>query len=233
MAKNGYTRLILQQQLLQIGCASFNFNPFPASLTTIILVETMDHGDGYDSQASAAVRVRLIPRKPTNFGARDFHQYRPPLERAPNSFEPQGIESTASEPPQRAEIRSWDSSRSQASTPATPGQDRYTYQPYVPAPASRTERDYSTPPELDPLNSKGFIILPTWRRHLITWALAFVALVFFVFTIVFAWNATGGQKANTRLLFENPGRTILVLQILGTVTTTLFAELVVASCERV
>lgn len=193
----------------------------------------MDHGDGYDSQPSAAVRVRLIPRKPANFGARDVHQYRPPPQRAPDSFEPQGIESTASEPPQRAEIRSWDSSRSQASTPTTLGQDRYTYQPYVPAPASRTELHYSTPPSPDPSNTKGFIILPTWRRHLITWALAFVALVFFVFTIVFAWNATEGQMANTRLLFENPGRTILVLQILGTVTTTLFAELVIASCERV
>ena len=189
----------------------------------------MDHGDGYDSQASTAVRVRLIPRKPISFdSAADFQQYRPP-----DSYEPEGIESTGSEPPERAEIRSWDSSRSQSSTPATFRQDRYAYQPYVPAPAPRTELRYITPQDPGPSNTKGFIILPSWRRHLITWLLAFLALLFFVFTVIFAWNATGGQHADTRLLFENPGRTILVLQILGTVTTTLFTELVVASCEMV
>jgi hypothetical protein len=193
----------------------------------------MDHGDGYDSQPSTAVRVRLIPRKPTSFVAGDSHQYRLPLQRDRDSYEPQTTESTSSEPPQRAEIRSWDSSHSHASTPAALRPGRYTYQAYVPPPLPRTELHYSTPSESDPSNTKGFIILPTWRRHLITWVLAFMALVFFLFTVVFAWNATGGEKADTRLLFENPGRTILVLQILGTVTTTLFAELVVASCEMV
>jgi hypothetical protein len=186
----------------------------------------MDHGDGYDAQASTAVRVQLIPRKPTN-------QYRPPPQRAPESYEPHDIESKGSEPPQRAEIRSWDSSRSQASTPTILNRDKYAYQPYVSASAARTDLHYSTPPATDLSNTRGFIILPTWRRHLITWVLAFIASVCFVFTIVFAWNATGGENADTRLLFENPGRTILVLQILGTVTTTLFAELVIASCEMV
>ena len=77
------------------------------------------------------------------------------------------------------------------------------------------------------------MIRPSWRRHLITWVLAIFALVFYIFTVIFAWNASLGRDADTRLLFEDPGRTILVLQILGTSTTTLFSELVICTCETV
>jgi hypothetical protein len=62
---------------------------------------------------------------------------------------------------------------------------------------------------------------------------AFFAVCAFVFTTIFAWNATAGGRADTRLLFDSPGRTILVLQILTNLTTTLLGELVIASAEMV
>jgi len=85
----------------------------------------------------------------------------------------------------------------------------------------------------DPLNPNGTVINRPFRRHLLTWCLAFLAICCFVFTIIYAWNATGGEHANTRLLFADPGRTILVLQVLTNVTTALFSELVIMSCEMV
>lgn len=77
------------------------------------------------------------------------------------------------------------------------------------------------------------MINPIWRRHLIVWILAFFAVVFYVVTVIFAWNASLGKDADTRLLFEDPSRTILVLQVLGTSTTALFSELVICTCEMV
>ena len=85
----------------------------------------------------------------------------------------------------------------------------------------------------DPLNVNGTVIHSAFRRHLLAWILAFLAICCFVFTTIFAWNATGGVHADSRLLFDDPGRTILVLQILTNVTTALFGELVIMSCEMV
>ena len=101
---------------------------------------------------------------------------------------------------------------------------------HVTAPLALRGRDGSEPP---PDYGGGMQILPIWRRHLLTWILLFWAIVFFVFTIIFAWNATGGEHANTRLLFEDPGKTVLVLQILTNVTTALFGELAISASEMV
>jgi len=79
----------------------------------------------------------------------------------------------------------------------------------------------------------GVKVQPGWRRACLTWVLGFFAVASFVFTAIFAFNATRGDHADTRLLFDNPGKTILVLQILTNVSTTLFSELLVASCEMV
>ena len=66
-----------------------------------------------------------------------------------------------------------------------------------------------------------------------TWILAAVSISFFVFTILFAYNANNGQHADTRFLFRDPGRTILVLQILTNITTASIAELAISSHEAV
>jgi hypothetical protein len=79
----------------------------------------------------------------------------------------------------------------------------------------------------------GVRIQSGWRRALLTWLLAILALASFLFTVLFAYNATRGAQADTHLIFNSPGRTILVLQILTNISTTLFGELLVASCEMV
>src|SRR5271163_191016 len=117
-------------------------------------------------------------------------------------------------------------------------QTRESYEPKSPQvkvqnvtpPLSLRGRGGGDPP---PDYGRGIQILPIWRRHLLTWILLFWAIVFFVFTIIFAWNATGGEHANTRLLFEDPGKTVLVLQILTNVTTALFGELAISASEMV
>jgi hypothetical protein len=182
----------------------------------------MDHGDGYES----AVRAHLISQR-QNLLTPDAQQHRPAIQRARDSFISDGLESSVDSPegPQ-----SWEAPSSQNSSRVPLAYDPYGYQPYVPEPQSKPEVRYLHPSQPD---KTGVPILPTWRRYLITWILAFVSICCFAFTIIFAWNASEGQYADTRLLFEDPGRTILVLQILGTVTTALFGELIVASCEMV
>ena len=54
-----------------------------------------------------------------------------------------------------------------------------------------------------------------------------------MFTCIFAFNATRGANADMRLIFDDPARTILVLQILTNITTTLFGELIIASSDMV
>jgi hypothetical protein len=131
------------------------------------------------------------------------------------------------------------------SSESTRRRDGYSYQPYVAPPIDAIEqpqqgftlksepsyRRISSNPD-DP-NGQGREIQPTWRRNLLTWVLALFAVVLFVSTSLFAANATRGANADTRFLFSNPGRTILVLQILTNITTTLFGELLIASCELV
>jgi hypothetical protein len=80
---------------------------------------------------------------------------------------------------------------------------------------------------------KGYAIESALRRHFVTWIDYFLALFFFVFTVIFAWSATGGTNADTRFFFKDPGITILVLQISSTVTASLLTETLIASCEMV
>ena len=183
----------------------------------------MDHGDGYES----AVRAHLISQRQNLLTPVDPQQHRPAIQRARDSFVSDGFESSVYSP---EDHQSWKAPSTQNSSRVPLAYDPYGYQPYVPGPQAKPEVRYLHPRETD---TRGVPVLPTWRRYLITWILAVVAICWFVFTIIFAWNASEGQYADTRLLFENPGRTILALQILGTVTTALFGELVVASCEMV
>lgn len=182
----------------------------------------MDRADGDES---ATVNDRLIPRRrvPSPFGDQTFPES---LQRGPQAYQPNGMESTY---PRHPVSLSWQPPETGNSSEAT--LKPYTYQSYAPNVPGKSELRYSL--QADPSVVPGFVIQPNWRRHFLTWILAFLAICLFVFTIIFAWNATGGAKADTRLLFNDPGHTILMLQICSTATTSLFAELIVASCEMV
>jgi hypothetical protein len=194
----------------------------------------MDQGDGYEA---AAVSGRLIPRKPVLPRV----SYTRTLRSESSLVESMEDAVDGSElHPSGSQWTRQDSSQTTLTTGAS-----YPYYPYETVintessdPFIRTDLRQQTasrvpdspPPEKEAM---GTVIKPVWKRHLLTWALAFLAVCLFVFTAYFAWNATGGDHANTRLLFSDPGRTILILQILTNITTTLFGELVVASCEMV
>jgi hypothetical protein len=66
-----------------------------------------------------------------------------------------------------------------------------------------------------------------------TWILSAFSIGSFAFTVLFAWNANSGQHADTRFLFQDPGRTILVLQVLTNITTICIAELAMSAYEAV
>jgi len=129
---------------------------------------------------------------------------------------------------------------------ATLQREKYPAYPYVtdfgvdqrPYPGAQTPVDYPLKSEynqisVDPVQREGMKIQPGWRRQFLTWLLALLALTSFVITVLFAYNASRGNQADTRFIFSNPGKTILVLQILTNISTTLFGELLVASCEMV
>ena len=156
--------------------------------------------------------------------------------------------SVADEPPRMTQghKRTPSSTHYLAEVPAPLKENQHAYQPYISdfsdAPyGTRTPPDFPLKPEqynkisIDPKHTVpyGVPIQSAWRKDLLTWLLALLAIAFFIFTVIFASNATRGDQADTRLLFSDPGRTILVLQILTNVTTTLFGELLVASCEMV
>ena len=185
----------------------------------------MDRGDGYE-----AGLARRLPRpNASSEVTEDLY----PVEQQQGP-DPYAIESSFRQsmlvPP-----RSWNPTPVQSASQTTLGQDPYSYEPFIPpeekAPAREDaagfpfDRDFSAP--------KGIVIQSVWGRYFLSWFVLFLAICFFVFTVIFAWNATGGAKANTRFLFKDPGRTILVLQICSTVSTTLFAEVIIASCEMV
>jgi hypothetical protein len=183
----------------------------------------MDLSHGYET---SQVRAHLIPRKPP--GSRQGTGW-PPTDAAGTYDD--GIETS---PP-----RSWNPTPSSmeavtnASEITLQGQLR---EPLNPAQGTsplndRPQRHRRAKNSFE--GPKGHAIQSTLQRHLFTWVAYFFALCFFVFTVIFAWNATGGAKADTHFLFKNPGRTILVLQICSTVTTSLFAESLIASCEMV
>jgi hypothetical protein len=184
-----------------------------------------DHGDGYEPPA---FKVNLIPQQRSLAPVDESQEYRPPIHRARESYRSDGGGSSVYSPERPYSPRNLHRTPTSSSVPLA--FDPYGYQPDVPEPIERSERRHLDP---DSAFTGGVPILPSWRRHLISWILAVVGTCVFIFTIIFAWNATGGQNADTRLLFSDPGRTILVLQVLGTVTTSLLAELVVASCEMV
>ena len=179
---------------------------------------------GYGDE-SPTVNDRLIPRRAVRAPIGD-EIYPESLQRGPQPYQPDGMESTY---PRRPVSLSWQPPETGNSSEAT--LRPYAYQQYAPNPPGKSELRYSL--QADPSAVKGYVIQPNWKRHFLAWILAFLAICFFVFTIVFAWNATGGSNADTRLLFNNPGHTILVLQVCSTVTTAMFAELIVASCEMV
>jgi hypothetical protein len=106
--------------------------------------------------------------------------------------------------------------------------DPYAYQPYG-QPSSEKVMSYTTPVE----QPHGIIVHSAWRRYLFVWLLAFFAVCAFVGTTIFAWNATGGDHADPRFLFDDPGKTILTLQLLTNLTTALFGELIITSFEAV
>ena len=180
---------------------------------------------------STTVNDRLIPRKPLRSPFRDEF-FPESLQRGPQVYQPDGMESTQ---PRRPASFSWQPPDTGNTSEAT--LNPYSYRSYapdvhnVPNIPGKSEVRYSL--HGDPSMVPGYVIQPNWRKHFLTWVLAILAICFFVFTIIFAWNATGGANADTRLLFNDPGHTILVLQICSTATTALFAELIVASCEMV
>ena len=201
----------------------------------------MDQEDGYDQPE---VQRFQIPRKPSTMSPDEVRSL-PRVHPQPRQFPPEEtMESNRGYAPHRGiGSESWDAGRSRNSTgspiqsprtPQTP-RDPYAYQPYGLSTEPKDQVVYIASEETEPNSEsdKGVIIRQTWKRHLVTWILAIFALVFYILTVIFAWNASLGQDADTRLLFEDPGRTILVLQILGTTTTTLFSELVICTCEAV
>jgi hypothetical protein len=72
-----------------------------------------------------------------------------------------------------------------------------------------------------------------WRQEFMTWILSAFPIGSFALTVLFAWNANSGQHADTRFLFQDPGRTILVLQVLTNITTICMAELAMSAYEAV
>jgi hypothetical protein len=184
----------------------------------------MNQGDGYES---SEVREHLIYRRPSSTTT-EYRQYNPNTRPIPESYQPDVIESY---PPQQGEApQSQEHLNTYDSSQTTLRQDPYAYQRYVPVPSEpRLEHDL----DAGSSNPYGFMIQPAWRRHLMAWITAFLTICFFVFTIIFARNATQGENADIRLLFNNPGRDILVLQVLSTVSTTLLGELLISTCEMV
>jgi len=181
----------------------------------------MERGDG---EESTTVNDRLIPRRPMK--PQLGYDYPESLQRGPQEYQPNPMESTN---PRRPVSLSWQPPETGNSSEST--LRPHAYPQYAPVPRGKSELRYSL--QGDPSAVKGYVIQPNWKRHFLTWILAFLAICFFVFTVIFAWNATGGSHADTRLLFNNPGHTILVLQVCSAVTTALLAELIVASCEMV
>lgn len=192
---------------------------------TILPTETdsrpMERGYGDES---ATVNDRLIPRRPVTSQFRD-ENYPEPLQRGPQAYQPNAMESADLRPVSL----SWQPPETGNSSEST--LRPHAYQQYAPIPVGKSELRYSL--QGDPSAVKGYVIQPNWKRHFLTWILAFLAICFFVFTVIFAWNATGGSNADPKYLFNDPGHTILVLQVCSTATTALFAELIVASCEMV
>ena len=188
----------------------------------------MDLGHGYEQ---FQVREHLIPRRPvTDQPMQESGQG--PLPTA-DPFD-DGIESGL--PP-----RSWNPTPSSMEAMPSVSDVPLSDQPRRPLNLTQREGDGNRRlrrrlNSLDdplPAGTRGFTIQSALQRHFFSWVAYFLAVCFFVFTVIFAWNATGGAKANRRFLFTNPGRTILVLQICSTVTTSLFAESLIASCEMV
>lgn len=203
---------------------SIHLRPFKPSPDAAPCTETMNQGDGYES---SSVREHLIYGRPSSTTT-NYRQYNPITPQIPESYQPDLVESYPSQqgeaPQSKEQLHVYNSSQT------TLRQDPYAYQRYVPE-SSQPSLGYALDPGSS--NPHGFMIQPAWRRHLMNWIVAFLAVCFFVFTIIFARNATQGENADTRLLFSNPGRDILVLQVLGTVTTTLLGELLISSCEMV
>ena len=164
-----------------------------------------------------------IPRKPSGMGREQVrslpHVLQPALPYGEGFSHPRGAQS-------------WDGT--QPPTGFTVTNPRVPRDPYAYYPPSNTAAVHSAA-DRDPAPDApvGDIINPVWRRHLIGWILAFFAVACYVVTVIFAWNASLGKDADTRLLFQDPSKTILVLQVLGTSTSSLLAELVICTCEMV
>lgn len=202
----------------------------------------MNRGDGYDR--SLEVRSSLLPRrKPSPYNPAMQSTYNineipiPDQEAYVDPYQPVTSGTRPGYAPRRPDRPPPPSHNSSESTLKTPN-DLYSYQPPSSSPLAyvepKPEHQYSTF-ETPPFKREadGLPIQTPWRRHLLNWLVALFAVCAFVFTTIFAWNATAGGRADTRLLFDAPGRTILVLQILTNLTTSLLGELVIASAEMV
>jgi hypothetical protein len=177
----------------------------------------MDPQDDYELRETQTFQ---IPRKPAGLSREQIRSLPQVLQPADGFSHARGTSS-----------HSWDAPRTAGSPIPSPQPPR---DPYAYHPPTRPDIVYSaSDPDPPPAPAVGAVIRPVWRRHLIVWILAFLAVAFYVVTVIFAWNASLGKDADTRLLFEDPSRTILVLQVLGTSTTTLFSELVICTCEIV
>jgi hypothetical protein len=182
----------------------------------------MDLGHGYDQ--TYAVREYLIPRRPIN---EERMQARPGWSRP--AVDPFDNEESQAPP------RSWNPTPSSMEAIASITEPTFSGQPShqtLNRPQSQGRR-LRRQTIFDGTEQRGFAIQSAIQRHFFSWVMYFFAICFFVFTVIFAWNATGGAKTNRHFIFTNPGRTILVLQICSTVTTSLFAECLISSFEMV